>query len=191
MLFTMFPNPLVVLGHLWHRATRNKYVRRHEKLEAWRAKATAAWNARLPAARSSESTCELRRTGPGVSPQLSSLFFSKLPLEVRWLIYSNVLSGKDLLFEVVDQNKDMNGDEIGKEKIPFKLTCHSAQGLLSFPISCKLAYVNLPLSDHYLALNDNDSGIRNQLIISTPATRSDSLESQSTAVSRDYFLGNV
>lgn len=134
------------LRNLWLCATRSRHVRRHERMEAWRAKATAAWNARLPAARSSEDTCEVRTNAAGISPQSSSLFFSKLPLEIRWLIYPDILAGRELLFEVIDQNKDMNGDEIGKERIPFELTCYSARGLLSFPISCKLAYVNILLS---------------------------------------------
>ncbi|KAH8693462.1 hypothetical protein GQ44DRAFT_765196 [Phaeosphaeriaceae sp. PMI808] len=129
-----------ILITLHDRMIRKKFTGRRKKREEWRAKATAAWNARLPAARSSEDTCGVRSTVADVSPQLNSIFFRKLPLEIRRFIYSDILTGKELLLHVVDEDKSLNGDETGKEKIPFKLTCHTARGLLSFPISCKLAY---------------------------------------------------
>jgi hypothetical protein len=39
------------------------------------------------------------------------------------------------------ENKAYGGDEIRKEKMPFKLTCPTIRRRLAFPISCKLAYL--------------------------------------------------
>lgn len=130
-----------MLSTLYNRATRNKAVKRKQQRDKWRKKATVAWNARLPSVRSLGETCLVRSTKPDVSTQWNSLFFRKLPLEVRRLMYTNVLGGEELLLQVINENKAYDGDEIGKEKIPFKLTCPAARRLLAFPISCKLAYM--------------------------------------------------
>ena len=136
----MPPNPITMLGTLYNHVTRNKAVKRKQQRDKWRRKATVAWNARLSSVRSSDETCLVGST-TDVSTQSNSLFFRKLPLEIRRLIYTNVLGGEELLLQVINENKAYDGDEIGKEKIPFKLTCPAARGLLAFPISCKLAYV--------------------------------------------------
>jgi hypothetical protein len=128
------------LGNLWHRATHYKYFSRRKHREEWRAIATAAWNARLSATRSTQDSRGVNITSLDASPQLDSLFFRKLPLEIRRQIYFDVLAGNQLLFRVINEDTSLNGHEIGKEKIPFELTCDAARGLLSFPVSCKLAY---------------------------------------------------
>ncbi|KAF1846477.1 uncharacterized protein K460DRAFT_367246 [Cucurbitaria berberidis CBS 394.84] len=138
----MSPNPITLLGTLYNRVTRNKAVKRKQNRDKWREKATAAWNARLPSDRSSDETCLVRSIQRDVSTQSNSLFFRKLPLEIRRLIYANVVGGEELRLQVINENKKAyNGDEIGKEKIPFKLTCPMGRRLLAFPISCKLAYM--------------------------------------------------
>jgi hypothetical protein len=71
-----------------------------------------------------------------MSAQPTSLFFCKLPLDVRRLIYAYALGGREMLFQVISENV---GDERGKEKLPFKLICTEARGLLAFPKSCNLA----------------------------------------------------
>ena len=125
-----------MLGTLYHHFTRNKAVRRDDQRIKRREKATLAWNARLPSTRTSDEIC-LARTD--VSTQLDSLFFRKLPLELRRLVYAHVLGVQELCLRVVDENKKHDWDEIGKEGVPFKLECRAARGLLALPMSCKLA----------------------------------------------------
>lgn len=72
-----------------------------------------------------------------MSTQQQSLFFTKLPLEIRRLIYTYALGGERLQLELVDELVD----EKGYERAPFRLTCLSAQRLLAFPKSCKMVYM--------------------------------------------------
>lgn len=139
-------NPLTMLGGLYHRATRNKFVKRREEKEKWRRKATDAWNARLPAERPAEQGCIAANTELVGSSQSESPFFQKLPLEIRRLIYAEILGDDKVRFRVLDENKDRGGDEIGKKKIPFKFACPQARSLLNFSSSCKLASVPSPFS---------------------------------------------
>ena len=128
-----------MLGTLYHHFTSNKAVRRHHQRIKWRENATVAWNARLPSVRPSDKICLF---GTELATQANSLFFRKLPLELRRLVYAHVLGGQELCLRVVDENAAHDGDEIGKERVPFKLKCHAARGLLALPSSCKLAYVS-------------------------------------------------
>ncbi|KAH7095930.1 hypothetical protein FB567DRAFT_44032 [Paraphoma chrysanthemicola] len=133
------------LVHLLNRVADDmiakKMRRKRELRDKRRADATAAWHARLPPARSLDSTNALRIAGSEVSHQSESPFFSKLPLEIRRLVYAEVFTGNELLFQVINESKSAaNTDETGKENISFELKCHAARGSLSFPISCKLAY---------------------------------------------------
>jgi hypothetical protein len=137
----MPPDPLTVLGSLYHRAIRYKFVKRQEGKEKWLKKATNAWNARLPAGRPTEQNYIVDNTELVGCSQSESPFFQKLPLEIRRLIYAEILGEDNIRLRVIDENKDSEGDEIGKEKIPFKLSCTGARSLINFSSSCKLASV--------------------------------------------------
>lgn len=119
--------------------TRTGCEVRHLKNEAQRAKATAAWHARMPTPRTSEIGAELTNIEVDICSQQHSPFFNKLPLEIRRLVYSYALAGKEFFFRVVDEAKEHWETEVGKESNPFELACHAGQGSLSMPLSCKLA----------------------------------------------------
>jgi hypothetical protein len=176
------------LRSLFHRATNYKYFSRRRHGAEWRAIATASWNARLPATRSTEDGSAVIDTGSDASTQLKSNFFRKLPLELRRQIYLEVLAGIELLFWVPNEDKSAHGHDVGKEKIPFELSCDAARGLLSFPMSCKLAYVYISFPNDRLAAAKDVPGTWKRSIISTPITHSDSPGSQSTVASRGSWL---
>jgi len=184
-------NPLTMLGTLYHHFTHNKAVRRDDQRIKRRQKATAAWNARLRSVRSSDEICLAKIDA---STQLNSLFFRKLPLELRRLVYAHVLGGQELCLRVVNENEKHDGDEIGKEGVPFKLECRAARGLLALPMSCKLAYVFtwiLPRGVFASCRTDYVPGTRSRWYISTPATHSASLASQRIGVSSGFCLANL
>ena len=125
--------PIVVRYADW--VVHRKMRRRQERKEKWQAEGRATWNARLPPARSTEKdSLNVGGRGGDVSTQRQSLFFAKLPLEIRRLIYTYALGGEQLQLEVVDEK--------GYEKTPFRLKCLSAQRLLAFPKSCKMVYIH-------------------------------------------------
>jgi hypothetical protein len=130
-------------------------------------------------------------TGSDASPQLNSHFFRKLPLELRRQIYSEVLAGNELLFRVINEDTSLNGHEVGKEKISFELTCDAARGLLSFPMTCKLAYAHLSTQIGFWQQLTTCPGIWNRSVICTTAIRFDSLELQSTVVSSESCLSRT
>jgi hypothetical protein len=125
-----------IIGRYIDWVIHRKMRRRRERKEKWQAEGRATWNARLPPARSTEkdSLDVGGRGGVDVSTQRQSLFFAKLPLEIRRLIYTYALGGERLQLEVVDEK--------GYEKTPFRLKCLSAQQLLAFPKSCKMVYIH-------------------------------------------------
>jgi hypothetical protein len=129
-------NPLYLLVECWSRSARRASEKRVLAKETHRQKAIEAWHARLPPVRSVDATSP---DSTSVCMQSDSLFFRKLPLEVRRLIYAELFCGKELLFQVPNENKEWSGDEVGKEGVPFILTCPGARGLLAFPMSCKRA----------------------------------------------------
>jgi hypothetical protein len=127
---------IVIVGRYIDWVIHRKMRRRRERKERWQAESRATWNARLPPARSTEkdSLNIGGRGGVDVSTQRQSLFFAKLPLEIRRLIYTYALGGERLQLEVADEK--------GYEKTPFRLKCLSAQQLLAFPKSCKMVYIH-------------------------------------------------
>jgi hypothetical protein len=127
-----------MLAESWERAAQKARDKRALEKENHREKATQAWHARLPPARAADEASPITTD---VCTQSDSLFFRKLPLEIRMQIYTELLCGQELLFLVPDENRDLYGDEIEKADVPFKLTCPAARGLLAFPMSCKRAYV--------------------------------------------------
>jgi len=136
LLAAIRPYVIRIADWSMHRRMR----RRQERKERWQAKGKATWNARLPPARSTEkdSLDVVVVGGVDVSTQQQSSFFTKLPLEIRRLIYAYALGGEQLQLEVVDEFVD----EKMYEKAPFRLRCPSAQRLLAFPKSCKMVYVH-------------------------------------------------
>lgn len=164
-------NPLYHLVDAWERSAERSRTKRRERWEARRAKATAAWYARLPAARQLEKMYKPVTIASGVHPQSDSFFFGRLPVELRSLIYADILIGKELRFQVINETRNnINDTEIGKEKIPFDLACPAGRGLLSFPLSCKLAYVHLVISPCLLPATDLLSAIWKPFIMCTPVT---------------------
>ena len=106
---------------------------RANKNKKHRAKVTAIWNTRLPKVRVFPDNTVMTN----ISTQPQALFFSKLPLELRGLIYSYAFcnSSDELELQVA---KDKVG---GSQFQPFELSCPTAQQLFGFPSSCKLSYV--------------------------------------------------
>jgi hypothetical protein len=90
------------------------------------------WCSRLPPVRPVKEVRPAKDTLPNTSTQYGSVFFCKLPLEIRQLIYTHLWDGEELLFQVPEEDSD---------NAPFTLTCPAAQGVLGFPMSCKRAYV--------------------------------------------------
>lgn len=135
----MAPNPVIPLRNVLRRAVYRKLYKRVEETKQWRVNAAAAWNTRLPADRCTDQSCLVSGTELSVSAQSDSVFFQKLPLEIRRLIYDEIVGGDKVRLRVVDENNDPEGDEIGKEKVPFQLVCPTAQALLNFSSSCQLA----------------------------------------------------
>lgn len=125
-----------IIGRYIDWVIHRKMRRRRERKEKWLAEGRATWNARLPPARSTEkdSLNVGGRGGEDVSTQRQSLFFARLPLEIRRLIYTYALGGEQLQLEVVNEKV--------YEKTPFRLKCLSAQRLLAFPKSCKMVYIH-------------------------------------------------
>jgi len=126
-----------LLAAMCHR----KVGKRQRRKEKWQAEGRATWNARLPPARSTEKdSLDVGGRGGGVdvSTQQQSLFFAKLPLEIRRLIYTYALGGEQLQLELVDEILDQKR----YKRAPFRLKCLSAQRLLAFPKSCKMVYVH-------------------------------------------------
>lgn len=130
--------PLVI--RIGDGAVHRKMRKRQQRKEKWQAEGRATWNARLPPARSTEKdSLDVGGRGGGVdvSTQQQSPFFTKLPLEIRRLIYTYALGGEQLELELVDEILD----EKRYKRAPFRLKCPSAQRLLAFPKSCKMVYM--------------------------------------------------
>jgi hypothetical protein len=62
-------------------------------------------------------------------------------LEIRRLVYQQVLGGESILLQVTDENKRPEESTARRRKVAFRLTCPGARSLLSLPASCKTAYV--------------------------------------------------
>lgn len=112
-----------------------------ERRRRYNAKATKAWHARLPANVSSRTTDRLQQSESRTSTQLNSHFIGKLPIELRRMIFRELLGGEYVLVQIPDENKIYRQSEIGKEEIPFKMVSPKAKSLLSLAGSCKTAYV--------------------------------------------------
>jgi hypothetical protein len=138
---TMHLNPLYCLIDCWDQAARRRSAKRELEKEKRQAHAITAWHSRLPSVRSVDEVSPLSSTLRNISTQSDSNIFGKLPLEIRRLIYTHMLSGESLLFYVPDENKEYHGDEIWRENVPFTLKCPAARGLLAFSLSCRTAYV--------------------------------------------------
>ncbi len=127
--------PFILLPILWlmHTIQTLTHSRRKEDPKEWRAKRLANWNAKSWVARlpplpfSKTNTEELTN----ISIQSQSLFFSKLPIELRLIVYDYALSGKKLRFEL--------SNEATSEKLFYRLKCRTARQITAFPKSCKLA----------------------------------------------------
>ena len=118
-----------VITALLQLSMRNKMRKRAER-EKWQAESRANWHARLPPAYSTEGNTPVIEGIRDVSTQQQSLFFAKLPIELRNLIYTYALGGEQLQLRIVGARE--------YDKAPFKLRCVSAQHIFAFPKSCKL-----------------------------------------------------
>jgi hypothetical protein len=116
---------------LYESSVRRKKNKRLLRREKWHREGRAAWDARLPPVRLQEQGfADLRHKGP-VSDQQQSIFFAKLPLEIRRLVYTYAIGGEQLQLET--------GNDEAASSQPFRLSCLAAQKMLAFPQSCKLA----------------------------------------------------
>jgi hypothetical protein len=124
-----------IIVPLFERLEQHGRARRRRQYKERLARYTARWFARMPKARVFPDTT----TTTTISTQPQALFFSKLPPEVRGLIYSYALcdDSGELELQVA---KDIVGERHEK---PFVLSCPGAQQLLGFPSSCKLSYVQV------------------------------------------------
>jgi hypothetical protein len=116
---------------------------RHLASQQRREHAIQAWYSRLPPVRPVDETRPLRDTLRNISTQSESIFFSKLPLEIRQIIYTHLWDGEELLFQAPEEHFSYRRNEIEGENVPFLLTCPAAQRVLGFPMSCKRAYVRV------------------------------------------------
>lgn len=150
--FCYFPeNPDGLLHKIWHRATNYRFLNRKHYPREWRARATAAWESRLPPVQPRDNSGKTTVTRSYVNPQTQSFFFRKLPVEIRRQIYVNILGHDEILFRVTNEDTSRDANETRNEGIPFEFLCHGAQGYLSFFMSCKLAYARTWL--HYQHLS--------------------------------------
>lgn len=106
-------------------------------------KATKAWHARLPADSSSKITSWLPQIEPRAAAHSNPHLIAKLPVELRRIIYRELIDGEDVLVQVPSENKFWYQDEIGKEETPFKILCPKARSLLRLAASCRIAYVDI------------------------------------------------
>ncbi len=119
---------------------KTRYGRIREKL---RKKETVTWDERLPKARSKcfNPTREVRC-------QSQSMFFGKLPLELRRMVYE-FMSGElvklsEIDCESLDRDRIYNHQEVCYRigVGPFKSSCPMLLKMLAFPRSCKMAQVS-------------------------------------------------
>jgi hypothetical protein len=129
--------PVRYWSHVIHKRRHKRYLARKQHDEH----ATQAWYSRLPPVRPVDEARPLKDTLRNISTQSEAVFFSKLPLEIRRLIYEHLWDREELFFQVPEESTMYRGDEITRENIPFTLTCPAAQNILGFPTSCKRAYV--------------------------------------------------
>lgn len=101
-----------------------------EHLRRLRAETSASWHARLPDLRAETDDAFDIGSTANISLQQQSLFFGKLPLELRRLVYAYVMDRLELQLEL---------REDGDRRVPFQMRCGQAQELLRFPKSCKMA----------------------------------------------------
>jgi hypothetical protein len=114
----------------YERMIAKKRREHREHIEKLGAEASASWHARLPEPKvEADGAFHLCSTAD-ISLQKLSLFFGKLPLELRRLVYAYAMGGEELLLEL---------REDGDKTIPFKMRRAEAQSLLVFPESCKMA----------------------------------------------------
>jgi hypothetical protein len=104
--------------------------KRKEFLYRLKEEANAKWSGRLPRTRAKTDDVFDLILSADISIQQQSPFFTKLPLELRRLIYAYAMGGKELQIELCDDDDN---------DTPFEMRCAEAQKLLAFPKSCKLA----------------------------------------------------
>lgn len=124
-----------IIASLLERYVDSGIANKKRRNKKHHAKHTAIWDARLPKARVFPDTTAMTN----ISTQPQALFFSKLPLELRRLIYSYAFCNSSGELEL-----QIAKDEVGNSHPkPFELSCPTAQQLFGFPSSCKLSYVQI------------------------------------------------
>ncbi|CAN9426241.1 unnamed protein product [Alternaria alternata] len=101
-----------------------------EHLRRLRAETSASWRARLPDPRAETDDAFDIGSTANISPQQQSLFFGKLPPELRRLVYAYAMDREELQLEL---------REDGDSRVSFETRCGQAQELLRLPKSCKMA----------------------------------------------------
>ena len=137
-----FVQAVIVPSH--DRAIAKKLQRRRRASIEGRNRHQANWNASLPPIRSDTmEVWALSAASDGFSTQPQCLFFTKLPPELRTMIYPYALGNEELEVELIPEEKELwiYHDQTVSS---FDLRCAKFQQLMAFPRSCKIAYVSSP-----------------------------------------------
>ena len=121
---------------------KNFQERRRRKIEKQNTLRTN-WNASLPPIRS--DTIEvpaLSAATDGISTQPQCLLFTKLPPELRTMIYLYAFGNEELEIELIPEEIELWRYFYGVRPLPvFDVRCAKFLQLTAFLRSCKLAYV--------------------------------------------------
>ena len=126
------------------RASAKRFQERRRVSMEWRNTRRANWNASLPPIRSDTmEVSALSAATDGFSTQPQCSFFTKLPPELRTMIYPYALGNEELEVDLIPEEKELwiYHDQTVSS---FDLKCAKFQQLMAFPGSCKIAYVSSP-----------------------------------------------
>jgi len=126
---------------------KNFQERRRRKTEGQNT-LRANWNASLPPIRSdTKEVSALRAATIGISTQPQCLFFTKLPPELRTMIYLYALGNQELEIELFPEETKLWRYYLNNiHPVPvFDVRCAKFLQLTAFSRSCKMAYVILSI----------------------------------------------
>ena len=127
-----------------HRTSAKRFQERRRVSMEWRNTRRTNWKASLPPIHSDTMEMSaLSAATDGFSTQPQCSFFTKLPPELRTMIYPYALGNEELEVELVPEEIELW--RYHDSPVPsFDLRCAKFQQLMAFPRSCKIAYVSSP-----------------------------------------------